>query len=212
MFEDPMWAGFLVDDAGTEGSAAAKPAADYDKLGDVAAMAIFETSYASLDGAVLVFYHSLLDGLVFDCCRVTALHAPRDWEEDLKSARIQLLDAKGKSYDQLLRVRLDERLKTLERESLLIKSDRLHARCNPPSGWSPMNGYAYEREMVKRFDDQRHEIVHGRATGKPLTLFPVSDDNLYYILRTGVYFLGLINFKYGLNIDTEALQTKDFLK
>jgi hypothetical protein len=143
--------------------------------------------------------------LVYDCCRVTALHAPGDWEQDLKSKQVRLLDAKSKSYDQLLQVKVDEHLKSLERESLLFKADRLFARCNPPSGWSPMIGYTYDKGRVKSFDDQRHEIVHGKALGKSLTLFHVSDESLHYVERTGVYFLGLINFKYGLRLDPAQL-------
>jgi hypothetical protein len=108
LFEDPMWKGILVDIESGE-PAQAKAGVDYAKLGKVAARELFETSYAALDGAVLVFYHSLLDGLVFDCCRVTALHAPQDWEQDLKSTQVQLSGAKSKSYDELLQVKLDER-------------------------------------------------------------------------------------------------------
>jgi hypothetical protein len=68
-----------------------------------------------------------------------------------------------------------------------------------------MSGYAYDKEQVKRFDDQRYEIVHEKALGKSLTLFPVSDESLFYILRTGMYFLGLIKFKYGLQLDPGQL-------
>jgi hypothetical protein len=206
LFEDPMWKGLLLD---IDPGEVKKSAVDYAELGRVGARGIFETTYALLDAAVLVFYHSLLDALVMDCCRVTALHAPRDWEQDLKNTQVQLRDAKSKSYDQLFQVKLDGHLKKLERESLLTKVDRLCARCNPPSGWSPMLGYAYDEERVKCFDDQRHEIVHGKAPGKapgkPLTLFQVSDDSLEYILGTGIYFLGLINFKYGLQFDPPAI-------
>jgi hypothetical protein len=203
-FEDPMWKGLLAD-IETGEAAPPKSAVDYSELGTVAARGILETTYASLDAAVLVFYHSLLDGLVFDCCRVTALHAPRDWVQDLKNTKVELLDAKSKSYDQLLQDKVGERLKTLERDSLLIKSDRLHARCNPPSDWSPMEGYAYDRERVKAFDAQRIEIIHGKALGKPLTLFELSDDNVDYVQRTGFHFLLLINFKYGLWFDRDAM-------
>jgi hypothetical protein len=206
VFEDPMYAGLLVDIDPAQATPV-KSAPDYSKLGEVGAKAIFDTSYASLDGAVLVFYHSLLDGLVFDCCRVTALHAPRDWEQDLKATQVQLHDAKSKPYDELLQVKLDERLEKLERESLLTKANRLFARCNPSSDWSPMVGYAYDGERLKGFDDQRHEIVHGKALGRPLTLFQISDDNVYYIQRTGLYFLGLLNLKYGLKPDSAALQS-----
>jgi hypothetical protein len=86
---------------------------------------------------------------------------------------------------------------------LLAKVDRLFARCNPPSGWSPMVGYVFDRERIRQFDDQRHEIVHGNALGKPLTLFQVSDENLLYVQKTGMFFMGLINFKYHLRIDPE---------
>jgi hypothetical protein len=204
LFEDPMWKGLLVD-IETGEPARPKPAVDYAELGKIAARGIFETTYASLDAAVLVFYHSLLDGLVYDCCRVTALHAPEDWEQDLKSKQVQLLDAKSKSYNQLFHVKLDEHLKRLERESLLTKVHRLFNRCNPPSGWSPMVGYAYDEERVRCFDQQRIEIIHGKALGKPLTQFQLSDDNVDYVLRTGFYFLLLINFKYGLWFDPAAL-------
>ena len=202
MFEDPQWQGLLVDIETGEPSSG-KSAADYRKLGNVAAQVLFTSSYAALDAAVLVYYHSLLDASAFDYCRVTALHAPRDWEQDLKNTQVQLLETQSKSYDQLLQAKLDERLEKLERESLLTKVDRLFARCNPPSGWSPMVGYEFDRERIKRFDDQRHEIVHGKALGKPLTLFQVSDENLVYVQKTGMFFMGLVNFKYQLRIDPE---------
>jgi hypothetical protein len=200
MHEDPQWAGILVDTK-TGTHASARPVSDYQKLGKIAAQAVFDSSYASLDAAVLVFYHSLLDASAFDYCRVTVLHAPRDWAQDLKNTQVQLLETQSKSYDQLLQAKLDERLGRLERESLLTKVDRLCARCNPPSGWSPMVGYGFDRDRIERFDDQRHEIVHGKALGKPLTLFQISDENLFYVQQTGMYFMGLVNFKYHLRID-----------
>jgi hypothetical protein len=202
MHEDPQYRGILVDKTGEPASA--RPVSDYQKLGKTAAQVLFDTSYASLDAAAVVFYHSLLDALAFDCCRVTAIHAPRDWEQDLRNTQVQLLETQSKSYDQLLLGKLDERLDKLERESLLTKVDRLFARCNPPAGWSPMVGYAFDRDRIKRFDDQRHEIIHGTALGKPLTLFQISEDNLFYVTRTGMYLIGLINFKYGLQVDANS--------
>lgn len=172
------------------------------KLGNVAAQVIFDTSYASLEAAVLVFYHSLLDATAFDYCRVTVLHAPRDWEQDLKNTQVPLLETQGKSYDQLLQTKLSERLERLERESLLTKLDRLFARCNPPPGWSP---YVFDRARIKRFDDQRHEIIHGKALGKPLTLFPVTDENLFYVQQTGMYLMWSVCLKYGMRVSASYL-------
>jgi hypothetical protein len=96
-------------------------------------------------------------------------------------------------------------LEKLERESLPTKADRLFARCNPPAGWSPMEGYIFDRERIKLFDDQRHAIVHGKALGKSLTLFAISNENLSYIEKTGMYFMALVNYRYQLLIDPQVL-------
>ncbi|HEV3483008.1 MAG TPA: hypothetical protein VGR97_11860 [Candidatus Acidoferrales bacterium] len=205
LHEEPQWKGLLVD-IKTEEPATAKSPSAYQKLGKVGAKVIFDSSYASLDAAVLVFYHSLLDGMALDCCRITALHAPQDWEQDLKNSQVSLLESKSKSYDELLRAKIEERLERLERESLLTKLDRLFARCNPSANWSPMAGYEFVRKDIELFDDQRHEIVHGEALGKTLTLFEVSEENLFYVQQTGMYLLGLVNHKYGLKVDPRFLQ------
>lgn len=205
LHEDPQWKGLLTD-IKTGEPATARPSSEYQALGKTAAKVIFESSYASLDAAVLVFYHSLLEGVVLDCCRVTALHAPQDWEEDLRNSQVPLLESKSKSYDELLKAKVEERLERLERDSLLVKVDRLCARCNPAAGWSPMTGYEFDRKKIELFDKQRHEIIHGRALGTPLTLFQISDENLFYAQQTGMYFMGLVSHKYGLKIDPTYLQ------
>jgi hypothetical protein len=199
LFEAPEWEGLLVPIDPTAPKSTRKP--DYAELGKIGAKAMLGTTYAQVDAATLIFYHSILDGVVFDCLRVTALQARRDWEEDLANVQIGLLEARDQAYDILLRAKIDKRLEALERESLLSKVNKLLARCRPEHGWSPMHGYAYDQTRIQQFDDQRHEIVHGAAVGKPLTLFPVNDKSLFYLWRTGVYFVALISMRYGLQID-----------
>jgi hypothetical protein len=118
--------------------------------------------------------------------------------------QVGLLEARDQPYELLLRAKVNKRLADLERESLLTKVDRLFARCKPEPNWSPMHGYVYDQTSLKRFDDQRHEIVHGAAVGKPLALFPVTDESLFYLLRTGMFFVGLINMRYELQIDPQV--------
>jgi len=207
LHEDPQWRGILKDIKTGEPAGPGLPS-DYQKLGKIGAKDIFDTSYASLDAATLVFYHSLLDGVAFDYCRVTALHAPQDWEQELKASQIPLLQAKTESYDALLRVKIDERLNNLERESVLTKINRLFARCTPPAGWSPMDGYSFDQKQIELFDEQRHEIIHGKALGKPLSLFRISDENLFYIQQTGMFLMGLVNRKYSLKISPSYWQSQ----
>lgn len=202
LFEAPEWEGLLVDIDPTAPKPAKKP--DYAALVKIGAKAMLDTTYAQVNAATLIFYHSILDGVAFDCLRVTALQAPRDWEEDFASVQVGLLEARDQAYDKLLQARIDKRLETLERESLLKKVGKLCARCRPTHNWSPMDGYAYDQTRIRQFDDQRHEIVHGAAIGKPLALFPVTDESLFYLLRTGMFFVALINMRYGLQIDPQV--------
>jgi hypothetical protein len=121
--------------------------------------------------------------------------------------QVGLLEARDEPYERLLRAKVNKRLDDLERESLLTKVHKLFARCKPEPNWSPMHGYSYDHARIEQFDDQRHEIVHGAAVGKPLTLFPVTDESLFYLSRTGMFFVALINTRYGLQIDPQVWST-----
>jgi hypothetical protein len=205
LFEAPEWEGLLVDIDPTAPKPTKKP--DYAALAKTGAKAMLGTTYAQVDAATLIFYHSILDGVAFDCLRVTALQAPSDWENELSSMQVGLLEARDQTYEQLLRAKVNKRLAELEREPLLTKAGKLFARCKPEPHWSPMHGYAYGQTRIKQFDDQRHEIVHGAAVGKPLALFPVTDESLFYLSRTGMFFVALINMRYGLQIDPKVWST-----
>jgi hypothetical protein len=71
-----------------------------------------------------------------------------------------------------------------------------------------MVGYAFDKKRIKQFDDQRHEIIHGRALGRPLTLFQVSEKNLFYLQQTGLFFMGLVNFRYRLQVNPKYWEPK----
>ena len=71
----------------------------------------------------------MVDGAAFDYCRVTALHAPQDWESDISNKQVPLSVVRGASFDEVRGTKLEEYLKDLEIKSLKEKIDRLHARC-----------------------------------------------------------------------------------
>jgi hypothetical protein len=200
LFEAPEWAGFLVPIDPAAPMPKTKP--DYAAIAKPGADAMLATTYAQVDAATLIFYHSILDGVAFDCLRVTALQAPADWEKDLERVKVGLLEIRGQAYDELLRAQIDKRLTALERESLLTKIDRLYARCKPAPTWSPMDGYDYDPKRIREFDAQRHEIIHGAPIGKPLTLFPVTNESLWYLFRSGMFFISLVLHRYGLQVDS----------
>jgi hypothetical protein len=150
-----------------------------------------------VDAASIVFAHSFLDGAAFDYCRVTTLIAPRDWEPALDQRQIKLSEIRELGYDAILRMKLDEYLVQLERESLLKKADLLFARCQPPEKWSPMGNYVYDRDHLKMLDDCRHDIIHGNE----ITVINRAHEEVDYLMRTVLFFMGLVNRRYGIQLD-----------
>lgn len=169
------------------------------------AKASVKTAINSLSAATILFAHSMVDGAAFDYCRVTALHAPQDWEPDLLNKQVPLSLVREASFEDIRRMKLEAVLGDLEMESLVKKIDRLHARCRPEEGWSPMKGYAFDMDRIKRMDKLRQDIVHGDALGQPIADVEAEFD---YMQRTCMYFMGLVNYRYGLRIDPAFIRAK----
>jgi hypothetical protein len=151
-----------------------------------------------MNAASVVFVHSVLDAAALDYCRVTALAAPHDWEGVVEKKGVTLAELKTANYGQLLQDKLKDYFTQLERESLLTKADQLLARCKPEAKWSPMNNYEYDRDRLERLDDFRHNIIHGDGLGMELK---DADNEIDYLTRTALYFMGLVNLRYGFQIN-----------
>ena len=70
-----------------------------------------------------------------------------------------------------------------------------------------MNNYKFDPDVMRELDEQRIEIVHGAAFGRPLKAFQPTGESLWYLQQTTMYFSGLVNRKYGLQIDPAYLGT-----
>jgi len=162
-----------------------------------------KTYEASLDAASLVFAHSLLDGIAMDLCRVCSLVRPTDFMRWVDQKRFSLADSQHKLWLDLLKMSVSDYLKTVERESIIKKLDLLFSLCQPPKKFEPMAGYRYDRERIQALDDLRHRYVHGAYPAERLTK---GDDDLVFLQRTSLFLLGLVNQRYGIHIDSSALQ------
>jgi hypothetical protein len=151
-----------------------------------------------MNAASIVFVHSVLDAAALDFCRVTMLAAPKDWEGAVEKKVVLLAELKAANYDQLLQQKLKDYYTTqLERGALLTKADLLLARCKPEAKWSPMNNYGYDRKRLEYLNDFRHNIIHGDGLGMELKN---ADDEVDYLMRTALYFMGLVNLRYGFKV------------
>jgi hypothetical protein len=192
MISDPDYMKLVTD---VEGFRKAMPEEKFVELG---AKQSAETATNLLNAATILFGHSMVDGAAFDYCRVTALHAPQDWEPELSNKQVALSLVRELPVDEILRRKLDDLLKDLEMKSLRDKIDRLHARCRPEKGWSPMHGYAFDLARIEHLDLLRQNIVHGNALGQPIE---DAVGEFEYMNRTCWYFMGLVNMRYGLRLD-----------
>ena len=153
-----------------------------------------------IDGACILFSHSVLDAAAFDYCRVTSLVAPNDWESSVEKRKLELVELRGgKTYDQFLKGKLEEFFEQLEQESLLKKVDLLYSKCQPPADWSGVKSYTFDRSHLENLDKLRQEIVHKDGLGKPI---PNAEQENDYMMSTNWHLMGLVNYKYNLKIDS----------
>ena len=157
---------------------------------------------ACLDAASLVFAHSMLDGAALDCCKVAALLAPIDWLPWVENRKLPLSEIRGRCFDELLSLKLNELIADLERASLLKKVDQLFALCCPPKNWCPIEDYTFDRDRLERVDHLRHEIIHGERLGRSI---PSCEKEIDYLARTPFLLMELVTFRYGLELDEHCV-------
>lgn len=153
---------------------------------------------AAIDAASLVFAQSVLDDCAWSYLKVCSLANPADWEPIIAEKKATFAAYYGKSQDLIRDEMIQEKLKQLERESLLKKLDLLFQLCTPPKGYAPINNYAYDRDRLEQIDDARHGIIHRNDMGKPLANI---DNDLDFISKTANYLLALVNHKYGVQLN-----------
>ena len=147
--------------------------------------------------------HSILDAAVFDFCRVCTVVALHDWKSFVKNRKVAVAEVEGRTFDEILKVKVDDYLGALERESLPKKVDHIYDVCRPEAGYSRIRNYRYDRSELVRIDNLRHDCVHGRLPRQPV---PAIEAVLRYMLDTGNNLLGLINDRYDVRVDPSLIQ------
>lgn len=164
---------------------------------------VLRSAESAVHAAIVVFAHSVLDATAYGFCKVTRLVDPEGWASVADKRQVSLALVRAQSYETVRDLLLDKHFEQLERESLLKKVDQLHTRCQPPPGWSPMISYAFDRTVLVRLDTLRHDIAHGDALLKGVP--SLSAGELFYLARTGWYFMGLVNKRYSLRFRPDFL-------
>lgn len=161
------------------------------------------TFESALDAASLVFAHSIVDGAAFDLCRICYVIAPTDLDRFVDQRKVTLAQLRNGSIEALRAQLIEAFLETLERESLLKKADFLFQICRPPSSFEPIRDYSYSRNRLVQLDELRHKVVHSSQQSKPL---PKGADDLWFLQRTGYFFMTLLNEKYDVRVNPTRMK------
>lgn len=121
----------------------------------------------------------------------------------IKERKIKIGDVLADGKDRVINNVAEEFISSLERESILKRSDILHAICKPASGAQYASNFNFSRSELELFDNLRHDIVHGEQAGREI--FTI-DKELNFALKAGVYFSSMVRHKYGLEKDISEKQ------
>lgn len=201
LFHDPQYASMFLDK-----NAAFQALGGVEGMGRKLADNQLSNFKVAVDAASLVFAHSIVDSAALDFLRITAAHSHLAWVPFVERKQILIASLNGRCYDDVIRDTVAQYVDSLDRQSLLIKVDRLFSVCCPEPNFDPMDDYTFDRERLVRLDSLRHDVVHGAG---PVTVMVDCDDDVWYLQKTAFYFMGLVNMRYDTRIDTtQFLQPK----
>ena len=145
--------------------------------------------------ASLVFAHSVFEGCVYDLLRMTVEAGPEDWLPLINNKQVTVNEIATQGKDDILLRLVEERLGSLDRQSVLEKIDRLFAIVAPPPNRQKFPNYVYDRGRIEELDRIRHTVVHEDPLGYgPLRL----EDDVNYLLVSLLWLGDPLIDKYDL--------------
>lgn len=158
---------------------------------------VVASTKSGIDAASLVFAQSTLDDCALSFLEACSIANPTDWEPIVSEKKVAFSDLQGRTPESIREELIKDKLKALEKDSLLKKVDLLFRLCSPPAGFAPINHYAYDRDELERIDEARHGIIHRDGLGNPI---PTIEADLKFISGTANYLMALVNAKYGMQL------------
>jgi hypothetical protein len=200
--QNAQWFGQYVDDPTNDAVFIDKPkyletVGGVDAVAEVLTKQQIQAYGGSVDAASIVFMHSALNGALHDLCRATALAAPEQWQPfvDGQEERLGVLRERG--YEEVVRERISAFLDALSYESLVKKTDRLFQVCRPDRAYARAR-YEFDRDRLVQWDDIRHDIIH---RDRPRVPIQDVEAGIEFLHETGLFFFGMVNYRYGLRLD-----------
>jgi len=165
-----------------------------------------------IDSVSLVFSHSVLDALLYDFLSIACFMNPELFCLTLgPKKKIEIKELSNNKMSEIYDRISNQIIQKVERESLVEKTDYLYMICSPPDDWRSMRNFKFDRDLLVKFDDIRHKIVHGPMMA--ITHANI-EEKLFEIQKIGMHFFGMMNYKFGLqiiNISFNNIEPKDII-
>jgi hypothetical protein len=181
-----------------------KRLADYESLGfknsilQATAKRSVRISKQVVDSAALVFAHTILDGTLSECCRISFEADPSDWFPFVDKRKVELGSLKNVGPEAIFSQKAKEFVEQLNRESMIQRLDVLNKVCGPKwNGEKPITHWI-ERAHLEEFDLVRHRVIHSQAFAQKNTGV---EDQILYAGLVGVAALVLVGKAYGLKAE-----------
>lgn len=157
----------------------------------VSSRLINEAQY-TVESSILILSHTLLDTTLLELCKFSTIYHPERWDEDINEKAVRFDVVISNDIQQIRQQILCKKIEELERKSLIEKADVLYKRCKPEANFCKTihNDYAYDRDKLKMYDEQRHDIVHGRFN--PAHQIEGFDNLLLFAEQTGMHFIIMV--------------------
>ena len=161
---------------------------------------LISSAQYTVESSMLILSHTLLDTTLLELCKFSTVYHPERWDEDINEKTVKFEAVMSNDIQQIRQQILHKKIEELDRKSLVEKADVLYKRCKPEANFCKTihDEYLYDRERLKTYDEQRHDIVHGRFN--PTHQIADFENLLLFAELTGMHFIFMICKYYNTKI------------
>lgn len=153
---------------------------------------------STVDSACVVIIQATLDAGMNDYLLLIAEVQPAIWETATAEETVPLKTVKDTSYADLLRAKAAAAARVLCTKSLSKKVQWILDKCYRADCVLAPSGFRFDIERLRKFDDLRHDIAHGRAT---CVTVENMDEVLLFLHQTFLSVQALISNHLGFSLD-----------
>lgn len=168
-------------------------------LSDTVATAT-EAAKSAIEKTSIVLAHSILDEVVTECCRISALLMRENWMGFVQDRKVVLSEVLSTPAVDIGRQMLENFVEQLSREPLLKRIDILNTKYQPAPAFNyNRDAYRFDRDRLTAIDLHRQRIIHQLELSRDKD--DRTADDLLFLEATCFYLIFIVASKHGTAVD-----------